>query len=133
MNGLNKAYQVLQDNSGLKVGDTVKVLRAASNRELGWDNNWTRDMDNVIGTEQVISHISEEGKGVRFKDNTWNYPFFILEKLPEPKPFVCYVNRTKAGSVYAHNTEDFAKTMASPRSEYEFIAKKMVEDPQEDV
>ena len=42
---LQKAYKILQDNSGIEIRDTVKVLRKAGSQELGWQLGWDTEMD----------------------------------------------------------------------------------------
>ena len=35
----NEAYITLHNASGIKVGDKVKILRKAKDREMGWENS----------------------------------------------------------------------------------------------
>lgn len=70
--------------SGLKVGDRVRVIRAAKDYEEGWDNTWTEYMDPIVGTEQSIS-MDAEAMGFNLKGIGESFPHFVLEKV-EPAP-----------------------------------------------
>ena len=73
-----EAYLVLQEKSGLKIGDTVKVLRKSKNHELGWDNVWCEEeMDCMVGLEFTIRDINEYGINLE----ELKFPFFVLEKI----------------------------------------------------
>jgi hypothetical protein len=97
-------YQKLQDTfieaTGLKVGDTVKITREASDNELGWDNIWISDMTRAVGSTGKITHI-EKVKGIKVSGG-YNYPFFVLEKVPEaPKTVEVELNNTYTATVSA--------------------------------
>jgi hypothetical protein len=68
--------------SGLKIGDVVRVTRAAKTQESGWNNSWmTPQMNGFIGKEYTIDYISERS-GIRFKeDSRYLFPYFILEPI----------------------------------------------------
>ena len=72
---LADAYLTMQKASGIEVGDTVKVLRKANDKEMGWDNYWPRDMDIYIGCTRKVTSIDKYGITV---DNC-KFPFFVLE------------------------------------------------------
>jgi len=79
---LSEAYLLMQKASGFKVGDSVKVLRAAGYHELGWMNCWTGAMSNNIGKTLKITY--DYGVAGLSLDGGLSYPFFVLEKV-EPK------------------------------------------------
>ena len=71
--------------SGLKVGDRVRVLRAAENEEGGWDNTWVMEMDEYVEVGGVITEdFAEAGFYVKFgAGESWGFPYFVLEKVEE--------------------------------------------------
>lgn len=76
---LQDAYLVMQEASGIKVGDTVRVLRKAADYEMGWGNKWVDDrMDNYIGRECRVTNVVGD-RGILLEDK-WAFPFFVLEK-----------------------------------------------------
>ena len=78
---IKEAYQVMQKECGIKVGDTVKVLRKAKSHEMGWSASWVApDMDAMVGKEFVVDGIFHEGGICRDK---WAFPFFVLEKVKD--------------------------------------------------
>lgn len=73
--------------SGLKVGDRVRVMRKAKDREHGWEAVWLHSMNGMVGRNVTIS---EDGGVIGFKIENANYslPHFILEKVePQYRPF----------------------------------------------
>lgn len=77
-------YTELQEESGLKVGDMVKVLRRGSKDELGWENVWIEEMDKAIGQVCTIREITKNG--IRLDQcNSYDFPCFVLEKYEETK------------------------------------------------
>ena len=89
---LTSAYVKLSNASGIKVGDTVKVLRKAKDDEMGWDNSWDSDMDGYVGRTFQVQRL-DDGRGFRLSDGStgsgcYSFPFFVLEKMPKPKPVV---------------------------------------------
>lgn len=88
----------MQQASGIRVGDTVRVLRKAEAHEMGWQNSWSRDtMDNAVGkTLPVIAtthdiKLGDEARG-------YGFPFFVLE-LVKPKPVIVELNDRYAAEV----------------------------------
>ena len=74
--------------TNLKVGDKVKVLRKAKDNELGWNNRWVDDMKNWVGEiNEVINFNATSGIRVYSSErkDSWNFPFFVLEKVEEPE------------------------------------------------
>jgi hypothetical protein len=89
------AYVTLQNASGIKVGDTVKVVRATKDNELGWDNIWVPEMTLKVGTTFSVLEVSG-GRGIAIEDENgdfYQFPFFVLEKvepkIPRIKSFMC--------------------------------------------
>ena len=72
-----EAYSTLQRASGIKVGDTVKVMRKAKTYEMGWTTNWAPEMDKLVGEKFKVIAVNN-GDGVLIKDKTkhWFFPFF---------------------------------------------------------
>lgn len=84
---LKDAYLLLQANSGIAVGDTVRITRKAANYEMGWDCIWVSGMTRCIGQEGKVDRITDKGIRVDVKDNgAPYYPFFVLELVKKGKP-----------------------------------------------
>jgi hypothetical protein len=79
---LEEAYAVMQNSCGIDPGDTVKVLRSASNFEMGWRPFWNPEMDRMVGKNYKVTDIDKD-KGVCL-DSFW-FPFFVLEKVADSK------------------------------------------------
>lgn len=89
-----KVYLDAQAACGLKAGDYVRVTREAKVREAGWGNPWVLDMNAAVGRIGKVNCLCNFGVRVHFGSpiiNTWNFPYFVLEKVEEPehefKPF----------------------------------------------
>jgi hypothetical protein len=86
---IKEAYEKMQSECGIKVGDTVKILRAAESFEMGWDAGWNRLMTNTIGMEGVVIDIDGlYGIKIDIDHRSWSYPFFVLEKIKDKFPEV---------------------------------------------
>ena len=72
-----KEYIKRQNNSGIEVGDMVKVTRIAKSHEEGWSTMWIDDMDNYVGKTCRVVDISERGIQLVDDKNAY-FPFFIL-------------------------------------------------------
>jgi hypothetical protein len=111
-------YKTRQANSGIKVGDTVKVLRKATDYEHGWPNVWAASrMDGMVGGTYKVESIARGG--IRLKSLVdgirWSFPYFVLEAVPPRPPVVIkgytveiLADRIKVGCVEA----DFATVEA---------------------
>lgn len=80
-------YRTFHNASGLKVGDSVKVVRKAEDYEMGWVCRWVEEMDNYIGKTLEITSNSE-GYGWLLEDKFY-FPTFVLQKVdstPAPQP-----------------------------------------------
>ena len=77
-------YINIHKNSGLKVGDTVKVTRKSYSYEKGWKNSWTEDMDKFIGKQlKITADFLKNGFQLENPeyDKVYQFPFFVLEKI----------------------------------------------------
>lgn len=84
---LNKAYLAMQEASGIKVGDTVRVLRKAADGEMGWNNEWDDDeMDGYVGREWQVTEVYGDC-GVLLNRGCY-FPFFVLEKIKGAPRFI---------------------------------------------
>lgn len=94
---IKEAYKVMQANCGIEEGDTVKVLRKAKSREMGWRNIWSSSMSAYIGKEGIVRDLDDEyGIEISCKDGPsgFHLPFFVLEKVKsDAKPI--YLNDDK--------------------------------------
>lgn len=82
---LKEAYLAGHEACGLKVGDQVKIIQKAEDKQAGWSNCWNQAMDKYIGT---IHTITDDGgiKGFQIKQYvTCYFPWFVLEKVEEEK------------------------------------------------
>lgn len=84
-----KAQKAWVEMVDLRVGDAVKVLRNAKDRESGWGDTWVPQMDKFVGEECIVKTIDDNK--IRLEHNngiSWSFPFFILQKIGEslPKP-----------------------------------------------
>lgn len=80
-------YRTFHNASGLKVGDSVKVVRKAEDYEMGWVCCWVEEMDNYIGKTLEITSNSE-WYGWLLEDKFY-FPTFVLQKVdstPAPQP-----------------------------------------------
>lgn len=91
---MQQVYLLAQEHCGLKVGDWVRVTRRAESNEAGWGNPWIPDMNVTVGNIGKMKSFSNFGVSVYFGNpiiNTWNFPYFVLEKIEKPahefKPF----------------------------------------------
>jgi hypothetical protein len=78
-------YWLITNN--IKVGDKVKVLRAAKSHENGWSCSWVIYMDEYIGKElEVVAINSASNAGIvlgKEPDPPFIYPYFVLEPVKE--------------------------------------------------
>jgi hypothetical protein len=81
-----KSYEERQrawlEETGLKVGDTVKVVRTAEDGENGWGNDWVPEMNKYVGKEYTLNRI--KGSSGLYVGN-WDFPYFVLEKVKKPE------------------------------------------------
>jgi len=83
MKDLREAYQLMQDNCGIKVGDTVRVLRTATHEEAELYNEiWVTGCEHYIGKEYGV----EGGQACATIIDGVRFPFFVLQKIKDGEP-----------------------------------------------
>jgi len=81
---IQEAYIKMQDECGIEVGDTVKILRKAKSLEMGWSCDWVGSMDKYVGECGIVMCVlCEEGIDVSVDGDCWYFPFFVLELIKE--------------------------------------------------
>ena len=78
---LQKAYKTMQAASGIEVGDTVRVLRKAERREMGWQNSWWESMNGSVGKSGIVAGVYCHGIRIEGINCPLLYPFFCLELI----------------------------------------------------
>ena len=81
----DKLQKTWVEETGLKVGDKVKILRKFEDGELGSFPNWNPRMSETIGETGEVFRIDTDSIRVNFSANHWFYPFIVLEKIEEKK------------------------------------------------
>ena len=78
-------YKKMQELSGLKVGDKVKVVRDAEHGEYGWPSTWNSSMRIPYerGAIREIEDIFPEG--IVISNNSYLFPFFCLQLVEKAK------------------------------------------------
>ena len=116
---MEKTYEERQAECGLKVGDTVKISQKAEHDENGWNNGWHKDMDTWVGK---TGEIIEDVKGSGFKvfceeeNNSFFFPYFVLEKVEEKK-----LTRYRVFTTHDQGEEFFCITATSKKETFESI------------
>lgn len=88
---MNASYEERQaewvKKHDVKVGDRVRLIRAASNREDTWPNVWPNKANEWVGKILKVMMISENGLACYNpdEDDWFNFPYFVLEKVVEHK------------------------------------------------
>jgi hypothetical protein len=68
-------HDILVERSTLEVGDVVMVTHKVPCHDLGWDNSWSKNMDDAIGEEcSVIDGPDSSGVRLDGKGNGYYYP-----------------------------------------------------------
>lgn len=84
-----KTYAELQAESGLKVGDWVKVTRRFNDGENGYALSWFGSLEKYIGHVGMIQIMEgvENGRGgcVHIDGIPYVLPYFVLEKTEKPE------------------------------------------------
>lgn len=67
----------------IKIGDPVRLIRAASNGEDGWLNVWPSTANKWVGKTLEVMEISEVNIACyAFEEEDWfAFPYFVLEKV----------------------------------------------------
>jgi hypothetical protein len=83
MNKVEIDYLVRHNVSGIKVGDMVRVTRAAMSYEGGWGSRWSSRMSDYVGKKvQVIADRGVQGFRVKFGAARYAImPYFVLEEV----------------------------------------------------
>lgn len=85
-------YIKMHKNSGIEIGDKVKLLRSCKDEEQGWNSSFPDEFCKYVGlVGEVINDYKESGFGVSFcyRDNppiTLALPWFVLEIVEKRKP-----------------------------------------------
>ena len=73
--------------TGIKVGDTVRIVRGFTTGECG-DIHWCDDMSKMVGKVGVVDYLFEYGIRVAVKMMDFSFPYFCLEvKEPTYRPY----------------------------------------------
>lgn len=80
----SELYLEGQRESGIKVGDRVRILRIARDYEDGWENAWiSPQMDGYVGQVGEVTQVGgTSGICVDKGDGGWRFPYFVLQKVP---------------------------------------------------
>ena len=79
---MEEAYALMQAQCGIVAGDTVRVLRTAKARELGWEDGWVDEMDKAVGNTAEVVSVDYRGFSLRMPNGqTYSFPFYVLENI----------------------------------------------------
>ena len=78
-------YDYGQAHCGIGVGDTVRVLRKAQDKEMGWGTVWASPMDKSIGQTLIVGSIYGR-RGFGCIPDGYVFPFFVLELIRKAEP-----------------------------------------------
>ncbi len=86
---LKEAYKMLQSESGIEKGDTIKIIRIPKEREMGWGLPFPDNVPNVVGNIFKVVEVDENGaRGIKIKyedDYHFWVPFFVCEIVEKAK------------------------------------------------
>ncbi len=84
---ITEAYEIMQDACGIKVGDTVKILRTNVNYELGSTAAFHTESElERSGRIGIVCKMLDRSMLVRMPDGYgFQMPFFILEVIEKAK------------------------------------------------
>lgn len=71
-------YSESQKKSGLEKGDLVEVIRSSYLGELGWNIDWSSNMNKTVNQKLKIIDINDSGIGL---ENGYVYPYFVLKLI----------------------------------------------------
>jgi len=75
-------YLTAHKACGIKEGDWIKVTRKAESGEKGWCIFWNPKMDECVGRiGKVEKDYDKDGFEVHFVNESWVFPYFVLEKV----------------------------------------------------
>ena len=72
---------------GIKVGDSVKIIRRAESNEQGWGMVWVHGMNNAVGKIGTVYRDTKgSGFAVRIEgiNEDYCYPYHVLKKVATP-------------------------------------------------
>jgi hypothetical protein len=88
---IDKAYEILQKYSALKIGDIVQVIRSNEQGELGcacYSSDSTKTKKEAVESSAIGEIIKMNPRSIRVKFGKcdWTFPYFALRKMePELK------------------------------------------------
>lgn len=79
-------YKGMHELCNIRVGDYVRVLRAAETSEMGWGAMWIEAMNDYVGNIYKVTDtkLIEDGYNLKNpikEENNYSFPFFVLEKV----------------------------------------------------
>lgn len=113
---MKKSYKKRQaewvKENDIRIGDRVRLIRAASDREDGWPNAWPDTVNKWVGKMLEVKNIND-GNIACYNpdaDDWFGFPYFVLEKTTESKDkewTVSYGLKVKTGDpVLARDDRD---------------------------
>ncbi len=89
---IEEAHKMMQDASGIEVGDTVKVLRLPKSHEMGFAFYASTDSSRLaeVGELRIVSKVSSKGIHLNVEHLEKAYsgywmPFFCLELITKDR------------------------------------------------
>lgn len=81
---IDSQKQFIDDHS-LKVGDKVKVVRAAKTDEMGWNLTWLPTMNKAVGNEFVITEL-HPSYGIALQSGVQEFwvTWFVIDPITPP-------------------------------------------------
>jgi hypothetical protein len=120
-------YLKAHRNSGIEVGDTVKVLRRATEGEQGWNNKWCTDMDSFIGKEfEVFEDDGVFGFSIEVGVSEYNFPWFVLEIIKKKNQCPIDLDDLNFGCIDKEKVEEILNIYLKEKNFYK-ARKKAVE------
>ena len=73
--------------NNIKIGDHVRLIRAASSGEYGWPNGWPDKATRWVGKMLEVQGFNEGNiRCLNLEEKDWfGFPYFVLEKVVESK------------------------------------------------
>jgi hypothetical protein len=123
-------YLKAHHNSGIEVGDTVRVLRKADRNEQGWCARWVGMMDFCIGKEFNV--LNDEGiTGFKLSTSTsagggFKFPWFVLEIIKKKNQCPIDLDDLNFGCIDKEKVEEILNIYLKEKNFYK-ARKKAVE------
>lgn len=102
-------YLKKHQESGLKVGDKVKLIRKSFIGEYGWNVYWNSSLmnKNIGKFGEIIQDADDRGFVIRFKGSEdYFYPYFVLEKVNITEYKYTCKNKTEVAALFAAAREN---------------------------